>query len=117
MIIVTTRSPHLASGLGCQAVEVPIMSPTNAALLFEIKYRNPEEPVKQNETMELMELPEYLPARIINAALHLSENRVSVGEYMAELKAARRGAGTGRWWQLGFALCFFRFCARGLLDL
>lgn len=66
------------------------MSPANAALLFETKYRHPEESVKQDEAMELMELLDYLPARIVDAALHLSENRVSVGEYMAELKAARR---------------------------
>ena len=69
---------------------MPIMSPANAVLLFETKYRHPEESVKQDEAMELMEFLDYLPVRIVDAALHLSENRVSVGEYMAELKAAGR---------------------------
>lgn len=46
--------------------------------------------MKQDEAMELMELLEYLLVRIVDAALHLSENRVSVRKYMAELKAARR---------------------------
>lgn len=100
VIIVTTKSLHLASGLGCQVVEVPRMSPANAVLLFERKYSNPEEPVKQDEAVELMELLEYLPARIVDAALHLSENRVSVGEYIAELKAARRlGEMSSRPWR------------------
>ncbi|KAG0135841.1 P-loop containing nucleoside triphosphate hydrolase protein [Tuber indicum] len=91
MIIVTTRSLHLASGLGCQTVEMPRMSPTNAMLLFKINYRNPgESEVKQDEAMELMELLEHFPARIVDAALHMSENRVLAREYLAELKAARR---------------------------
>jgi len=100
MIIVTTRSFHLASRPGYRAVELPRMSPTNAVLLFETKYRNPEEPVKQDEAIELMELLEYLPARIIDAALYLSEKRLSVREYIAELGAAKRLAERkGRPWR------------------
>ncbi|KAG0636055.1 P-loop containing nucleoside triphosphate hydrolase protein [Tuber brumale] len=113
LIIVTTRSLHLASGLGCRAVEVPRMSPANAVLLFKIYYFSPESETNQDEAMELMELLEHLPARVIDAALHMNEKRVLVREYLAELKAARRLFGLGRiygrWNGAAAAGCFAVF--------
>ncbi|CUS07582.1 unnamed protein product [Tuber aestivum] len=99
-IIVTTRSLQLVSRLDCRAVGARRMSPGSAALLFEINYLNPEgSEMKQDEAMELVEFLEYLPAKIADAALDMSKNRVSVREYLAELKAVRRLLESSRPWR------------------